>query len=542
MVELSGIQTTMKTGSYLTRWLASAVAVLLAAGPWAGTRAAPPSRPAARIGTLARVEAPAGKILDSADARFLLDRTGYAPDPREAAQYVGLTRAQAVDRLLSTTREVAVTPLPAWFDAPIPSPQERRAWTDEEKKAAQAERKQRYKQARAWWIREMLDTPSPLTERMTMFWHNHFVSGQDKVPWPQTMLAQNLLLRREALGNFGVMLHDIAKDPAMLQYLDGASNRKGHPNENFAREVMELFTLGEGHYTQKDVTEAARAYTGWGMDGQAHFVWRPRAHDGGLKTVFGKTANLDGDQMLDLLLARPETANFITAKLWREFISDTPDPAQAAVMAQVFRSRDYDIRSVLRVMFLSKAFWSQEGRGTLTRSPVDFVIGTLRSLDVGCDAPQRLANVLTNLGQNLYEPPDVKGWRGGRTWINSSTLLGRERFVEAVLRSAGEGPAHGMMRPARHPAAYPGAQAIPMPVAFKPPSAPPRPAGDGLHFDSARWFAQEHASAAGIPDAAARGRIVRAVLATRPAEPIPTDDDGLDLLETLLTDPAYQLM
>ncbi|MFT4066501.1 DUF1800 domain-containing protein [Paraburkholderia sp.] len=476
-----------------------------------------------------------GTVLDSDDARFLLERTGFSPDPRQTADYVGLSRAQAVDRLLATTRQTAVTPLPAWFGEPIPTPQEQHAWTPEDRQAQATVRGERYQDARAWWVREMLVTPSPLTERMTMFWHNHFVSGQDKVPWPQTMLAQNVLLRRDALGNFGTMLHDIAKDPAMLQYLDGASNRKGHPNENFAREVMELFTLGEGHYTQHDVAEAARAYTGWGLDGNLQFVWRPAAHDNGPKTVFGRTANLDGDQMLDLLLARPETANFVTAKLWREFISDTPDPAQVAVIADTFRTSRYDIRAVLRALFLSQAFWDQEGRGTLARSPVDFVIGTIRSFDVGYGSPQQLANTLRGLGQDLYEPPNVKGWPGGQTWINSSTLLARERFVEAVLRSSGKGPAGGMNT---QPVPRPNGQATVMPAAMK---QPPRPAGDGLHFDPARWLAEENASVTGVPDAITRRRLERAVLATRPVEPVSTDDDGRALLEALLTDPAYQL-
>ena len=527
----------MKTGLHPARRFAATPAALFAillAGATSST--ATWAAPAIHAGALAGIEAPGNKVLNSADVRFLLDRTGYTPDPRETARYVGLTRAQAVDRLLATTREVAAMPLPAWFDEPIPPPQERRAWTSDEKKAAQMTRNRRYREARAWWVAEMLHTPSPLTERMTLFWHNHFVSGQDKVPWPQTMLAQNLLLRRDALGSFGVMLHDIAKDPAMLQYLDGASNRKGHPNENFAREVMELFTLGEGHYTQKDVTEAARAYTGWSLDGQAQFVWRPGMHDNGAKTVLGKTGDFDGDQMLDLLLARPETADFVTAKLWREFISDTPDPRQVAAMADTLRSHDYDIRTVLRAIFLSKAFWHQERQGTLTRSPVDFVIGTVRAFDIDYGSPQPLAATLNQLGQNLFAPPDVKGWRGGQAWINSSTLLARERFVEAILRSAGEGPANRMTQPAPRP----GTQAAMMSAAFKP-SAHPRLADKGPHFDPARWFAQAQASGTGVPDAAARKRIEQAVLATRPAEPISPDVDGLDLLQALLADPAYQL-
>ncbi len=195
-----------------------------------------------------------------------------------------------------------------------------------------------------------------------------------------------MLLRRDALGNFGELLHDVAKDPAMLQYLDGASNRKGKPNENFAREVMELFTLGEGHYTQRDVSEAARAYTGWSLDPDTQaYVWRANQHDDGDKTVLGQTGPFDGDQVLDILLARPETATFVTTKLWREFVSDTPDPARIAPIAAQFRASHYDIKVALRGLFLSDAFWDDDDRGVLVKSPAEFVVGTLRAFDIGYD-------------------------------------------------------------------------------------------------------------------------------------------------------------
>jgi uncharacterized protein (DUF1800 family) len=226
----------------------------------------------------------------------------------------------------------------------------------------------------------------PLAERMTLFWHNHFVSAQDKVPYPQLLLQQDLLLRRDALGHFGDMLHAVAKDPAMLIYLDGAGNRKERANENFAREVMELFTLGEGHYTQQDVSQAARAYTGWSVDPDTEqYVWRANFHDYGEKTVFGRTGNFDGDTLLDMLLARAQTATFITAKLWREFVSPSPDPAQLAPIADAFGASDYDIKVALRGLFLSDAFWASGNRATLVKSPAEFVVGTLRQFDVGYD-------------------------------------------------------------------------------------------------------------------------------------------------------------
>ena len=197
----------------------------------------------------------------------------------------------------------------------------------------------------------MLTTPSPLTEKMVLFWHNHFVSSLQKVRSPVLMYRQNALLRKHALGYFGDLLHEVAKDPAMVIYLDSASNRKGQPNENFAREVMELFTLGEGNYGENDIKEAARAFTGWSLDPDTgEFVVRPLIHDDGVKTVLGRSGNFDGDAVLDILLAQPQTAEFIVAKLWREFVSPTPDPAEVKRIARMFRDNRYNIKVALRAL------------------------------------------------------------------------------------------------------------------------------------------------------------------------------------------------
>jgi uncharacterized protein (DUF1800 family) len=227
--------------------------------------------------------------LDATDARFLLTRTGFEANAAEVALTIGMTREQAVDALLAGARTEASAPPPVWVTEPVPSVEARRAWTQDERRDDQREQRRRYDDLRGWWIREMLTTRSPLTERMTLFWHDHFPSGEDKVHYPQLMFRQNALLRRDALGNFGDLLHAVSKDPAMLQYLDGAGSRKGRPNENFAREVMELFTLGEGHYSQRDVAEAARAYTGWTLDPNTlAYQFNPKIHDDGDKNVLGQ--------------------------------------------------------------------------------------------------------------------------------------------------------------------------------------------------------------------------------------------------------------
>jgi uncharacterized protein (DUF1800 family) len=245
------------------------------------------------------------------DARHLLSRTGFGATPAEVETYSRLTREQAADRVVAGAVKSAVTAPPAWTAEPF-RPRGYRGMNAEERKVARRDMNEKAFELQAWWLREMLVTPSPLTEKMTLFWHNHFVSSQRKVQSPQLMYGQNAVLRKHALGNFGELLHAASRDPAMVIYLDSASNRKGSPNENFAREVMELFTLGEGHYAERDIKEAARAFTGWGIEpATGEFVFRAAAHDDGEKTVLGRTGKFGGDEVLDILLAQPQTAEYL---------------------------------------------------------------------------------------------------------------------------------------------------------------------------------------------------------------------------------------
>lgn len=493
--------------------------------------------------------------LDADDALFFLSRTGFTPAPADVARIVGMTRAQVVDDVLGNVRREPVTTWPDWIAELPPSRAQRQALTPDMRRDEQRERNRRYDALRAAWVNEMIATPSPLTERMTLFWHGHFTSAQDKVPYPQTMAAQHALLRREALGNFGTLLHAVAKDPAMLQYLDGASNRKGRPNENFAREVMELFTLGEGHYTQRDVTEAARAMTGWSVDPDTlRFTVRPEWHDAGDKTILGETGAFDGDEFLDILLKRPDTARFIAGKLWREFVSDTPDADVLDGVAERFRASGYDIRAALAALWSTDAFWDPRNRGVLVKSPVEFVVGSVRLFDVAYGDPQMLANTVRTLGQTLFHPPNVKGWPGGAMWINSATLLARKQFVEQVFRAT---ETAGMRAPAHlvgpnaiapnapnEPNARPHAMAVPVadttPVAGMR-GAPAKPPHGGLRFDLERWLAQYRARPQAIAGLSTELQLQHAVLAVSPVAAIDTDSTGSAYLEALLMDPAYQL-
>lgn len=380
------------------------------------------------------ISAQAGMGID--EARHLLLRTEFGAAPGRVAEFAGLDRAGAVDRLLAAGVAEAASPAPAWADDPPQRPRNRNDLSQEERRRYLREQGQMNLELRAWWLDEMLATASPLTERMTLFWHNHFVSSAQKVRVPQLMYRQNRLLRREALGNFGSLLKSVARDPAMVVYLDSARNRKDAPNENFARELMELFTLGEGGgYTEQDIREAARAFTGWSLDrNTGDFRFYRVLHDSGMKTVLGHSGRLDGDAVLDILLRQPATAEFIVAKLWREFISPAPEPAEVQRLARLFRESGYEIRPLMRAMLLSDAFWAERNRGVLVKSPVEFLLGTLKSFKVSGIDPRLLALALRQMGQDLFAPPNVKGWPGGEHWINANTLLARNQTIERLFR------------------------------------------------------------------------------------------------------------
>jgi len=480
------------------------------------------------------------------DARHLLARTGFGPVDAEIRTYAALSRSEAVARLLRESRTVASTPSPAFVSAAGPLRPPARDASDAERRAFLQEQVRHGLELRAWWIEEMLVTPSPLTERMTLFWHNHFVSSQQKVRVARLMYAQNALLRAHALGNFATLLHAAAKDPAMLVYLDSAQNRKGQPNENFAREVMELFTLGEGRYGEADVKEAARSFTGWSLNRETgDYVFRPGVHDYGSKTVLGKTGNFDGDAVLDILLAQPATADYLTAKLWREFVSPDPDPREVRRIAQAFRASGYDIRVVLRELLLCDAFWARENRGTLVKSPVEFVVGTLRQLELAPPAGLPFAVLAAGMGQNLFSPPNVKGWPGGNAWIDANTLLARKQFIDRLARADEGAPSMSMATPAmaQASAGVPKQALAPQGIAGDDKVRAQRLAHEAdrglrtVHFDASAWLAARKGGTPGDRESAAQALL----LALPPQSPPPGADDALAFVRATLQDPVYQL-
>ncbi len=469
-------------------------------------------------------------------AKRLLTRAGFAPNPDEIARYAPLDRHAAVERLLGEARTTAVTEPPGWIDEPLVSPRALRAMNEQEREAERRRAIRQGLELRAWWLREMVATPSPLTERMTLFWHNHFVSAQPKVRWGQLMYRQNVLLREHALGNFRALLHAVAKDPALLIYLDAATSRRGAPNENFARELMELFTLGEGRYSERDVKEAARAFTGWSVDpDKGTFVFRRRLHDGGEKTVLGRTGRLDGDAVLDILLEQPATARFIVGKLWREFVSPQPDAARVEAIAQRLRASGYDIRVALRELLLQPEVLAPAADDALVKSPVELVVGFVRQSGGELAQPIGAAIAVAAMGQNLFAPPNVRGWPGAEAWINTQTLLARKQFLDRALSRAAAVQA-AMETATAIEAADEPAQAAELRRRAELAQAL------AVRVDPSAWLERiAHVAPERPIDAATASRLADALLVVPPVAPPQPATLALDALRAVVLDPAYQL-
>jgi uncharacterized protein (DUF1800 family) len=287
-------------------------------------------------------------------------------------------------------------------------------------------------QARAWWLYRMLYTPHPLHEKLTLFWHNHFATSNRKVNNAAFMLGQFRLLAKYALGNFRTLLQEMSTDPAMMVWLDTRASRKGKPNENYARELMELFSLGIGHYTETDIRQAARAFTGWDIrEGKAFF--NAGQHDAGVKTVLGKSGKFQGTDIVNICLEQKSAPYFIAGKLFRFLVSETitPTPELLEPLAAQFRKSDYQFGALVETVLRSNLFFSAQAYRTRIKAPVDFALGIVRALE-GRIGTLVLAAALEDLGQNVFYPPTVKGWDGGTAWLNGQTLLFRQNLALAL--------------------------------------------------------------------------------------------------------------
>lgn len=378
---------------------------------------------------------------DRDKAAHLLNRAGFGGTPKEIDALLKLGPFKAVSSFLEASEDTELFPVPTLLD-----PAARIEWRKREKAAANDQGRnavrRRLNEAdrlsmfglRVWWLNRMRYTDAPLREKATLFWHGHFATSNQKVRDSYLMWVQNETLRRFALGKFPDLLKAMSRDPAMIRWLDLNQSRRGHPNENFAREIMELFSLGEGHYSEEDIQEAARAFTGYRIEPDTGaFRFMPRDFDDGPKTFFGQTGPFTGDQIIDMIIARPECARFLGRKIWKFFVSDDPSEETVTAVAATLLSNGYDLGKTLRVIFLSEEFYAPKVIRHQIKGPVQWLIQTTRMLEIPLPDARVVENSLASLGQVLFAPPNVKGWDGGRSWISASTLLYRYNLAAYLL-------------------------------------------------------------------------------------------------------------
>jgi len=388
-----------------------------------------------------------------AEAAHLIRRAGFGAAPVEIKRIHALGREAAVDWLLEATDADDAFPHPEWADTESLRETARQRFArrreirnaqanldaSDERGAARLAQELRTLQRetqrdliaqgmdiqRLWW-RRILTTQSPLREKMTLFWHDHFATSLQKVRQPALMLRQNELFRQHAFGSFHQLTRKIVTDPAMMIYLDVQNSRRGRPNENFAREVFELFTLGEGHYSEEDIRATARAFTGYRLDRVTGRVTHSRRQwDDGEKNLFGKSGRFNGTDVIDLVFDLDQPSRFISRKLWEFFACEDPPDSTVDAMAELLRANDHRIGPVLRAMFLSRDFYQPEVIGNQIKSPVQFLAQLLHELEIAEPPRGFLINAQGQLGQALYNPPNVAGWDHGKAWINTNTLLAR---------------------------------------------------------------------------------------------------------------------
>lgn len=380
----------------------------------------------------------ASRTWERKHASHLLRRAGFGGTPEQVLYLRQLGRERAVDYLINYHEIDADLPEPDVSEYEPRRPRDVMAMSEEERKKTFAERRRDdrvlFENVVGWWVDMMVSSPRPLEEKLTLFWHGHLTSGYREVKSAHAMLKQNRLLRRHASGNFRTLLLDISEDPAMVLYLNTQQNRKGMPNENYARELLELFTMGTGNYTEQDIKEAARAFTGYTLDPQSgEVVFRPRLHDDGEKTFLGRTGPLEPADIIDIVLEQPVTAEFITRKMWRFFAYDDPEEDVIKALAAILRENQYEFKPMLRAMFMSDAFYSKRAMFTQIKSPVELLVGCMRSLEIPAMDTATLNIGLRLMGQSLMQPPNVKGWDGGEAWITASTLFNRYNVLGGVI-------------------------------------------------------------------------------------------------------------
>ena len=382
------------------------------------------------------------KVLDkpmpASEVSYVLRKIGFEPSPSEVSQWIGQNRSTLITNLIAELDVNPVIDFPEWTKLE-PRYWGQNDWPETKRSAFRSARRQEIAKLRQWWIKQMLASNSPLAERMVLFWENTFVagfSGLDEKSHAQWM--HHKTIRTHALGNYRELLHSMIKDPAILIYLDNNKNKRVSPNENLAREFFELFTLGEGNYSENDIKEAARTLAGWHVSefGKISFLEKAWARDFTKKKIFGVQKNFDGEKLVELILRHPKASEFVVKKLWSEFISLEPIPKDTLLhWSDAFRKSNYEISELLTVILNSSYFWDDKYRGTSVKSPSELLVGMLR-MSQNSNVPVSVLDArLADMGQTLFDPPDVSGWGYGDYWIDAAKLIEREQFQKLLFRT-----------------------------------------------------------------------------------------------------------
>ena len=374
--------------------------------------------------------------MDGAEVAYVLRKTGFDPAPSEVAPWIGKNRSELVSYLLNSLESEPVVDVPPWT-ASQPRYWGQRDWPETRKRAFRSSRQQEIGELRQWWIKQMLATQSPLGERLVLMWENTFVvgfSGLDNKSHAQWFHHQTI--RDRAAGNYRALVLSMMRDPGVLIYLDNNRNKKESPNENLARELFELYTLGESNYSEKDIKESARTLAGWHVSefGEIKFQEKSWARDYGIKKIFGESGKFDGEDLVDLILRHPASAKYVVQRFWQEFVSSEPMPEEIKLAwADGFRSSDYEIEFLLEIVLTSDIFWNSSYRATSVKSPVEFLIGSLRFAQTNKLPVSVIDSSLSAMGQTLFDPPDVSGWGYGEYWLDPGFIIERER-VQQLLK------------------------------------------------------------------------------------------------------------
>ena len=366
--------------------------------------------------------------------QHLLWRAAFGPMAENAASLDNISQKKLWELLLKTSAKQPdkIDVASGTLDGLVKGVQDiaqMQKFTPEQKRAMAKQSREDIKSLNLHWLAVMTNSEAQFREKMGLFWHGHFACRVFNIFYQQQLLH---IVRTNAFGNFGELLRAVSKSPAMLQFLNNQQNRKQRPNENFAREVMELFTLGRGNYTENDVKEAARAFTGWGFNLQGEFVIRANQHDEGSKTFLGKTGNFNGDDIIDILLDQKQTALFITKKIYRYFVNEKMDGSKVQWLAKRFYQNGYNIKKLMEDIFTSDWFYDEKNIGTKIKSPVELLVGIERLLPMELKNDSARLLFQRALGQVLFYPPNVAGWPGGKSWIDSSTLMLRLRIPQIL--------------------------------------------------------------------------------------------------------------